>query len=368
VAEPPLPFLRSRSGARATRIVLGSRAPFAFLALSILSSCRAAESPPKVEDTVEAPEAPSSEDAWPAADVSQPPSDAPDSAPNADTEEPPDVATTDPGAADGAELEPVDLAACRAGTPDWLPLPEASGAARLSKGRYIVVADSGNEGRALIVDESQGTSTAIALPLGEGAGDDLEGLDVSPDGRLFGVTSAGWLRAWRIEGDLATLVLGPVAVSDDADWCCGAFQVNCGPNYEGFCLHPEPTQAFSDGCEGWLVSKAKGELVCLRQEGESYRADPSVRHPVAPQNQLSGCAYEPTPPYRLVVAANVYSGDRLWEVGEDDMEQLPETGAGNQESVLVLEGERLGAPRILSFGDLQELSDGQSPRVHFECR
>jgi hypothetical protein len=271
--------------------------------------------------------------------VSQPPSDAPDSAPNADTEEPPDVATTDPGAADGAELEPVDLAACRAGTPDWLPLPEASGAARLSKGRYIVVADSGNEGRALIVDESQGTSTAIALPLGEGAGDDLEGLDVSPDGRLFGVTSAGWLRAWRIEGDLATLVLGPVAVSDDADWCCGAFQVNCGPNYEGFCLHPEPTQAFSDGCEGWLVSKAKGELVCLRQEGESYRADPSVRHPVAPQNQLSGCAYEPTPPYRLVVAANVYSGDRLWEVGEDDMEQLPETGAGNQESVLGLEGD-----------------------------
>ncbi len=351
-----------------------------ILAVFAVSGCRASEPLPSEPDSDEEPDFSSSiDDAAEMEAGTLDPADSPGTdvavvSDATDQDVPADVAMTDFATRDGADPEPVPLAACRPGTPDWLPIPEASGAARLSKGRYIVVADSGNDGRALIVDESQGTSAALVLPLGAGAGDDLEGLDVSPDGRLFGVTSAGWLRAWRIDaadpegGDKATLVSGPVAVSEDSDWFCDPFQVNCGPNYEGLCLHPEPALAFSDGCAGWLVSKARGELVCLRREGESYRADPSMRHPVAPQNQLSGCAYEPTPPYRLLVAGNVYSGDRIWEVGESDMEQLPETGAGNQESILVLEGDRPGAPRILSFGDLQELSDGQSPRVLFECR
>jgi hypothetical protein len=281
-----------------------------------------------------------------------------------------DLSGDEESLAEADAASPVPLAACRAASSDWIPLPEASGAARLGPRRYLVIADSGNEGRGLIVDEAAQVTIPVTLPLGAGAGDDLEGLDIAPDGRVFGITSAGWLRAWRFEseGSQASLVFGPARVSDDPEWTCAPNGVNCGPNYEGLCLHPAPDGAEGDRCAGWLVSKARGELVCLRTAGEGYRVDTAVLKVVAPANQLSGCAYEPEPPYRLVVAGNVFSGDRIWEVGDHDIEQLPESGAGNQETLLVLEGARPGAPRILSFGDLQELSDGQSPRVVLDCR
>ncbi len=259
---------------------------------------------------------------------------------------------------------------------EFIDLPEASGAANLGAGRYLVVADSGHSGQALVVDHQTGAATPVTLPLGSGAGDDIEGLEAAPDGRIFGLTSAGFLRAWRVEvttdGPSAELVFGPVAVSAAAEWACDPLGVNCGPNYEGLCLHPAPSEG---DCAGWAASKALGELVCLRSSGDGFVIDPSVRRVVLPADQLSGCAFAPDAPHRLFVAGNVYSGDQLYEVLADRMEPRV-TGAANQEAVLVLpraastdSGPPLAPPLVglLSFGDWQTLGDGRSPRVTIEC-
>ena len=276
---------------------------------------------------------------------------------------------------DGSPDAP-ETSGCIANPFEFIELPEASGAANLGGGHYLVVADSGHNGRALVIDHATGAATPLMLPLGTGAGDDIEGLEAAPDGRIFGLTSAGFLRAWRVEvtvdGAEAELVLGPVAVSDDAAWACEPLGVNCGPNYEGLCLHPAP----SDGeCVGWAASKALGELVCLRRSEDAYIVDPTVRRVVLPPDQLSGCAFEPDAPHRLFVAGNVYSSDQLLEVEADRLKPLV-IGAANQEAILVLPRSAganfvptMAPPelQLLSFGDWQTLGDGRSPRVSIGC-
>ena len=288
-----------------------------------------------------------------------------------------DVSVGDLGV-DIADTSPdtVSPRGCIAHPFEFIDLPEASGAANLGGGRYLVVADSGHSGQALIIEHLTGAASAVTLPLGSGAGDDIEGLETAPDGRVFGLTSAGFLRAWRVavtaDGVSAELVFGPVAISAESAWACDPMSVNCGPNYEGLCLHPAPGEG---ECAGWAASKALGELVCLRVAGDGFAIDPTVRRVILPPDQLSGCAFAPDAPYRLFAAGNVYSGDLLLEVHADRIEQLV-SGAANQEAVIVLPrtaATSAGPPsdpplvELLSFGDWQTLGDGRSPRVFVEC-
>lgn len=260
---------------------------------------------------------------------------------------------------------PIDYATCRVAQGDRVPLPEASGVAFLDEAgrRLLVVADSGHEGRALLLDLDALTMSERVLPLGEGAGDDVEGLSRAPDGRIFGLASNGILRAWEEGEDGAfALVHGPIAVSADPAWGCDPFGVNCGANYEGICLDPRGPDA-ATGCAGWAVSKATGELVCLVVEGAGYRVEPTVRVRVSEADRLSGCAFEPAPPHRVIVAGNLYAYSAIWVVdGAGAPVELVERGAANQEAIAALPG---GA--IISFGDAQDLLGDWSPRVILAC-
>ena len=276
---------------------------------------------------------------------------------------PGDGAELDSAPADsGSDAGPFDLTQCRVVASDTVPLPEASGAAMLDEAgrRILLVADSGNAGRALIIDRERGESTGATLPLGDG-GDDVEGLERAPDGRIFGLSSNGFLRAWQESADGFELVYGPTPVSDDPAWVCDPFGVNCAANFEGICLHPAPTTH----CVGWAASKAKGVLVCLVAEGNGYRVDGAITIPVAEVEQLSGCAFEPDGPQRLLVGGNLYASSAIWVVDPETklVRQFAEPGALNQETLIMVPGGLL-----YSFGDAQDLLGDLSPSTNFECR
>ena len=57
-----------------------------------------------------------------------------------------------------------------------LKVSEASGVVQLADGRYLVTSDSSNEGQVVVADPESGEQQTMTLPLGTGAGDDLEGL------------------------------------------------------------------------------------------------------------------------------------------------------------------------------------------------
>lgn len=316
-------------------------------------------------------------DTAPAIDV------AADTGAGSEVEEDADIALDpDTDGADTASDVLVDVAsdshsgpACSRGDLEFIDLPEASGAVPLGASFDLFVADSGHSGRALIVPRGATAAAPIPLtmPLGVGAGDDLEGLANGPDGLVYGLTSSGYLRAWRVESNDgtwgATLVSGPTPIADQGEWVGGPNEVNGAGNFEGLCLHPAPKPG---ACAGWAASKARGELVCIRAEPTGYRLDPEVRHPVFLPEYLSDCAYEDAPPYRLFAAGNVYSEDRLVEVRPEGVLDVPlltfgsdQVGAPNQEAILVRSlSEGL---EIQSMGDWQDLGGDRSPRVRFFC-
>jgi len=172
----------------------------------------------------------------------------------------------------GMRCEPLPFA-------ESTPVPEASGAAWLTidgKPLLLVVGDSGNHGAYGIVDPETGATIETGqLPLSDEASDDIEGMSAIGD-RIYGLTSSGWIRVWRRQGHGFELVeppypLGPVDLPDtksrdrppESDgMVCGGRAVNCGRNYEGLCLAPEP----HGGCVGFAASKADGHLYCLTQE------------------------------------------------------------------------------------------------------
>lgn len=271
-------------------------------------------------------------------------------------------------------VEPL-VTACRPeGGHRWLAVPEASGAARLDPAgdRVVIVGDSGHAGAALVLDVGPWTGVAATLAVDDGASDDLEGLARAPDGRVVGLTSAGWFREWAWDGASFMRTRDAYAGSSDQDWLCGRARGNCGKNYEGLCLHPAPAEG---ACVGFAASKTAGLLVCVREGAEGYRLDPSTTITVVAdvsgeveQGPLSACTFEPEPPYRLVVGGNLFTGSAIWEVvGYDDpatasIVALPVTGAPNQEALEFAFGGRL-----LSFGDVQDLSP-ESPTLELRCR
>ncbi|HEX3483207.1 MAG TPA: hypothetical protein VHT91_49690, partial [Kofleriaceae bacterium] len=102
------------------------------------------------------------------------------------------------------------------------PVPEASAAAWIAihgRPHLLVVGDSGNHGAYGIIDPGTGATIETGrLPLSDDASDDLEGMSAIGD-RFYGLTSSGWIRVWRRQGNGFELVeqaypLGPVERSE----------------------------------------------------------------------------------------------------------------------------------------------------------
>lgn len=210
-----------------------------------------------------------------------------------------------------------------------LPLAEASGATLIPGPEgdvLLVVGDSGTRGQFLELDPHDGTVLASGrLPLGRGATDDLEGLSVTGD-RVYGITSAGWMRHWRRHPERAAarryeLVRGPypvatpaTATSEHGPLVCDARSINCGRNYEGLCLRNPVDPAAA--CAGFAVSKTDGVLYCLVfQDDGALRIDPASPIAVAAAETLTGCHFAPDAAPDLVwVGSNAFGANRVFTV------------------------------------------------------
>ena len=236
--------------------------------------------------------------------------------------------------------------------PTELDVPEASGAAWLPDAqRLLVVADSGHDGTYVEVDAAGAIVGRGRLPLGD-AGDDVEGLARDGD-QVWGLTSSGWMMAWRRAGDGYGLTAA-FALDDT----CGRTTVNCGANYEGLCLAPRP---LADGCDGYAAAKATGELVCLHRGGPGFVLDRGKRYHVTGGGRLADCA--------IADDGTVWTGDngfglaqaRQLAVGPDGARLLGEAHLG------------LGFPEVLAFGPdhvvyrFSDLGGSPSLATAFRC-
>jgi outer membrane protein assembly factor BamB len=204
---------------------------------------------------------------------------------------------TDPGATPPG-CEPLPFA-------ESTPVPEASGAAWLvidGKPALVVISDSGNHGAYGIVDPDTGATLETGtLPLSTEAGDDLEGVAARGD-KIYGVTSAGWMRVWQRKGKGFELVgapyaLGPVDLPDTKNearapkgdgMVCDPHAVNCGRNYEGLCLAPAPR---AGACLGFAASKADGHLYCLTEEAGKLVVHHDRAIAITRPGALADCAF-----------------------------------------------------------------------------
>jgi len=197
---------------------------------------------------------------------------------------------------------------------EMLPVAEASGAALLTvDGRAVllVAGDSGTAGAYLLVDAATGeTVESGQLPLGSGAGDDVEGLAADGD-TVWGVTSAGWMRRWhRVAGGFAlddgpypvgevdetlpaTPPMGGLGAEPTDALACAAHGVNCGKNYEALCVVPRALARDDGACAGWLGAKADGRLWCLVDDGGRLVADRARSIAVTGAHVLAGCDLDP---------------------------------------------------------------------------
>lgn len=194
------------------------------------------------------------------------------------------------------------------------PVPEASGAAWLAidgKLVLVVVGDSGNHGAYGLVDPETGATTETGtLPLSSEAGDDIEGV-AARDGKLYGLTSSGWIRVWQRtspgaapgspRGSAFELVgkpypIGPVDLPDtkhnndppEGDgMVCNGRVANCGRNYEGLCIAPVPR----GDCVGFAASKADGHLYCLTDEAGKLVVHHDRAIAIARPGALADCAF-----------------------------------------------------------------------------
>jgi hypothetical protein len=250
-----------------------------------------------------------------------------------------------------------------------LDLAEASGAVWVktdSLQGWLIGADNGNGGQAVIIGAEGELLAELNLPLDEGAGDDLEGMAWSKAGQLVGLTSAGYLRRWTLTDTGGHLTQLASPISSDPQWICEPHESNCGANWEGLCLDPAPLEG---GCAGFAVSKELGELFCVREGESGFVLDADVRIKVTKKKRLSGCDYALEPPHHLVVAGNDTSDDALWQIlGHREplgasAELLEVGGSLNQEALAFGPG---GA--LLSFGDEEEISGLGSAIAAFFCQ
>ncbi len=210
----------------------------------------------------------------------------------------PAVAPTSPASTDGS------ITCTHQPFASTIPLAEASGATVLENGTLIVVGDSGTDGAFLHLDAKTGAVQHKGkLPLDSKSSDDLEGL-AHMDGKLYGITSSGWMREWAPKQSGYKLIAQSYALAKyDSKMlvCRDPRDSNCAQNYEGLCLqatHPKPGQ-----CAGFAASKTKGLLICLtyqqaRPGRGTLRLDPSRTISVASAHALTGCHFD--------------ENDRLW--------------------------------------------------------
>lgn len=191
-------------------------------------------------------------------------------------------------------------------------VPEASGAAWLDIDgalRLVVVADSGHKGAYGLVDPDNGTTVSQgALPLGDGASDDLEGV-AALGSRLFAITSSGYVREWRWKAGAFELVAGPYPVGS-GDLVCKATKNNCGKNYEGLALATTPI----GGCAGYACSKADGAAYCLAEHDGKLEATGAKIDVVDHREQLADCAFPMGDSTTLYVGNNILGFARTFRV------------------------------------------------------
>jgi hypothetical protein len=236
-----------------------------------------------------------------------------------------------------------------------IAVPEASGAVWLANpGRLLVVSDSGNDGDYVEVDDRGIVVARGRLPLGD-AGDDLEGLSLDGD-QIWAVSSGGWMRGWRRTA--SGYQLSTPAYPIDSSSTCAARSVNCGDNFEGLCLSPQP---LADGCDGYVAAKTTGALLCLRRDGGQYVIDRSHTYPITDSGKLADCA--------IADDQTVWTGDNGFALGAVRQWRIAANGA----TLLGMTRLGLGFPEVLAFGPdhtvyrFSDLGGSPSLSVAFHC-
>lgn len=196
---------------------------------------------------------------------------------------------------------------------DTITVPEASGSQLMSidgSDALVVVSDSGNHGAYEIIDPATGAERESGkLPLGKSKSDDLEGL-AARDGKLYGLTSSGFVLVWERVTAGWTLVDGPYAVAEQSTGlACKEKQVNCGKNYEGVCLR---SGTVPDGeCVGLAASKTDGALYCLTlASGRLAAVDRTIA--VCGREALTGC--DIAPDGSVWAGTNLFGGSEIYRV------------------------------------------------------
>jgi outer membrane protein assembly factor BamB len=233
------------------------------------------------------------------------------------------------------------------------PVPEASGAAWLTiagKPALLVISDSGSLGAYSLVDAETGaTLESGRLPLSTEAGDDLEGIAARGD-KIYGLTSAGWVRVWQRKGEGFELIgkpypLGPVdrsgrktkrrATGPD-EMACDPQGVNCGRDYEGLCLVPGAPVPPA-GCVGFAASKADGHLYCLTEEAGKLVVHHDRAIEITRPGALADCAFADDG--TLWVGSNMFDLGRVYRVARWDeparaqVERVGSLGVGFPEGI-----------------------------------
>jgi len=238
------------------------------------------------------------------------------------------------------------------------PVPEASAAAwwkLAGKDELVVVGDSGRHGAYGIIDPETGeTGEQGKLPLGDG-GDDLEGLSAF-GGQLYGLTSAGWMRVWKRDGDAFELVEGPYAIGD-GDMICDKNRSNCARDYEGLCLRPKRGDAGS--CVGYAASRTDGTLYCLALgDDRALHVDRARAIKIARKGVVADCTYDDAG--ALWVGNNLFGLSQVYRVDNDvdpahaKVVSIAQIGTGFPE-VIAVRGDVIyrmsdagGAPSLIS--------------------
>jgi hypothetical protein len=250
------------------------------------------------------------------------------------------------------------------------PLPEASGAGWLTidgQEVLVVVADSGHDGAFAIIDPETGaTRVQGKLPLGDGAGDDLEGVATRGD-RMYGLTSNGYMRVWQwsAAGGAFQLVDGPYPIGSGDD-ICPPHKSNCARDYEGLAIAPQTDpRVQQQACVGFACARADGALYCLVEQSGKLHIDRARRIPVVDARMaLADCAFSES--------GALYTGSNLFGLAK--VHRVDGWSDPSTATVVELEALGTGFPEVIAVREdiIYRMSDmggtGPSLMTKFRCK